>query len=102
MKTRLDDVNKHSFNNFYLRVGKLSQDSWSWMRVCVSTWCLGLMSLNLDRNQLWSISGRSDWSPQARVRYLGQHCEWGISDGFHWYHGPNPGPERNFFGKSEL
>jgi adenylate cyclase 8 len=27
MKTRLDDVNKHSFNNFYLRVGKLSQDS---------------------------------------------------------------------------
>jgi adenylate cyclase 8 len=23
MKTRLEDVNKHSFNNFYLRVGKL-------------------------------------------------------------------------------
>jgi adenylate cyclase 8 len=24
MKTRLEDVNRHSFNNFYLRVGKLS------------------------------------------------------------------------------
>jgi hypothetical protein len=27
MKARLEDVNKHSFNNFYLRVGKLSRDS---------------------------------------------------------------------------
>jgi hypothetical protein len=113
MKTRLEDVNKHSFNNFYLRVGKLSSDFYGRMgererdresvcvrvRVCVH-WMSVSMNWNFNRNQLWSSSGWSDWSSQACVRYLGQHSERGISDGLNRYHGSNSGPQRNLYGKN--
>lgn len=76
MRLSLQEINSHSYNNFMLRVGGYSN---------TSTICSRPLSLIVfpfpHRHQYWSRCGGRDWSPEAAVRYLGQHGECGESHG---------------------
>ena len=88
MNFKLDDINKHSFNEFQLRCSVLIAGILQlkyWLKPII------IIIINQDRNCCRSSCLRRNRSHKTSVWHLGRHSQWGQPDGFYRSVGTHPG-----------